>query len=89
MTARVPVHRAGVAHEVEDARTVLHDDARRQIMILNEVGAASWYLMDGRRSVADIAQTIAAAVGQDPAQVERDVETFFRDLEAQGLVELR
>lgn len=85
----VPLHRGGVAHELEDARTVLLDGEHRQLMVLNEVAAASWYLVDGRRSVHEIAGTIASAVGADPSVVESDVEAFFRQLEALGLLELR
>ena len=90
MSARVPAKRPLLVHEVgETGQTVLYDEEGRRLLLLNEVGAAVWHLVDGRRTVDEI---VAFVVGHLPAPrdaVGRDVADFLRTLESHGLVEWR
>ncbi len=52
------------------------------IYALNEVGARVWELLDGRRSVADLRDSIVAEFDVTPAQAEADILEFLGKLEA-------
>ena len=77
---------AGTAHEVEGTGTVLYDDNECRLLVLNDVAAAAWYLIDGERSVGAIAQSIVEATKADPAHVRKDLDTFLDQLSGFGLV---
>lgn len=55
---------------------------------LDEVGEQVFLLVDGERSVRDIAATVAAAYGEDPATVEADVVDLLAGLAGECLIEL-
>lgn len=67
---------------------VLVDRARGRVLALNVTGAAVWDLLDGRRDAAALAAIVAAAAGEDAAQVEADVQRLLDDLAREGFVEL-
>ena len=56
------------------------------IFTLNEVGARIWDLLDGERSVEDIAEVIVAEYVTSPDTAARDVAAFLRQLESIGAV---
>jgi hypothetical protein len=87
MTARVPVRTDAVAHEVSDtSETVLFDEARSQLLVLNEVGASVWLLADGERSISDIVEFIVETLEADRTTVAADVNSFLTQLESQALI---
>jgi hypothetical protein len=89
-TAKIPMRVADVAHEVQETGdVVVFDAAGNQLLLLNDVGAAVWLLIDGARTPAEIARVIIETLPADPAQVERDVQRFLATLEGHGVVELR
>lgn len=87
MSARVPVRTDAVAHEVSDTgETVLFDEARSQLLVLNQVGASVWLLADGERSASDIVEFIVETLEADRAVVAADVDDFLTQLESHGLI---
>jgi pyrroloquinoline quinone biosynthesis protein D len=66
---------------------VLLDAAGRMLRGLNATGARIWELMDGRRSVKDIAHQVAAEFHVPPATVLQDALVFLSALRAKGLVD--
>ena len=87
MIARVPVRSDAVAHEVDDSgETVLFDEARSQLLVLNEVGASVWLLADGERSSSDIVDFIVETLEADRATVAADVDSFLAQLESKALI---
>jgi hypothetical protein len=89
MTA-IPNKVATVAHEVEDSGdVVIFDDKGNRLLLLNDIGAAVWLLLDGERSVHEIARVITETLPADPAKVETDVQAFIDSLAAHGVIELR
>ena len=86
----VPARSPMLAHELpETGETVICDDQQHQLVVLNPTGAAVWYLTDGARSVAEIADLIAAETTGDAAAVLEDVVTFITSLAARGAVTVR
>ena len=67
---------------------VLDGDAAR-LVGLNGVGAQAWDLIDGSRTIDDIAAAIAAKYHAPVERVSADVTAFFKELEGARLVEVR
>jgi hypothetical protein len=55
---------------------------------LNAVGSRVWELIDGRRSVDEIVDTIVAEFQVEPGQARADVDAFLHQLAATRLVTL-
>ena len=90
MTDKIPTPVATVAHEVEDSGdVVVFDQKGNRLLLLNEIGAAVWLLLDGSRSVSEIARLITETLPADPAAVETDVQAFVESLASHGVIELR
>ena len=89
MSQRVARRAASIVHEVgEDGDVVVFDGRGNRLLLLNDVGAAVWLLLDGRRSVGDIARVITETLPGDPAVVERDVEAFLDTLVEHAVIEM-
>ena len=90
MSQSIPTRVASVAHEVEDSGdVVVFDQKGNRLLLLNDVGAAVWLLIDGQRSVRDIARVIVETLSADAAAVEADVQAFVDNLVSAGVVEQR
>ena len=85
--------RAKLAHEVEETgEVVVFDETGNRLLMLNQVGAAVWLLIDGERTGRDIAALILDALpnpGVELGRVEDDVRAFVSSLVEHGVVELR
>ena len=57
------------------------------IYTFNETGSAIWALVDGERSVSDIARELAAEFDVVEESALADVRAFLATLEDEGLVE--
>lgn len=75
------------ARLIDEAMFVLHAETS-ELHALNEIGARIWELVDGKRSVADIAAVIETEYDVDQAQAEADVGEFLDELVEKGLVVL-
>jgi hypothetical protein len=53
---------------------------------LNPVGSRVWELIDGRRSIDDIAGQLSREFEVDPARACDEVTAFVRELVSKGLV---
>lgn len=56
---------------------------------LNETGALIWELCDGKRSVADIIDTLCDHYPESSAQIEIDVKALISQLTERGIAELK
>jgi Coenzyme PQQ synthesis protein D (PqqD) len=56
------------------------------IYTLNEVGGAIWQLIDGTRTVEEIAAVICDEYDVSPEEAAKDVLDLLMSLEAQGLI---
>ncbi len=64
---------------------LLHPETGR-VLALNAAGAAVWELLDGRRTIADLAATLAAAAEVAPEVALRDVRALLDQLAADGFL---
>ena len=84
-----PRRTQGVVHELDaTGETVIFDEAGRRLLVLNEVGAIVWYLIDGRRTLDEIVGILAEGVPLPREQLAADAARFLGELEQQGLLEL-
>lgn len=76
------------SHRVDESGDlILHDAASGQMVVLNAVGASAFELVDGERSVDEIAHEIAEAFSEiERERVITDVRVFLADLAARGLI---
>lgn len=65
---------------------VLLDLEGRRILGLNAVGSFLWPLLDGRRTVAELGDAVAARFPTAASRARDDVSAFLSDLAARGLV---
>jgi hypothetical protein len=72
-------HPQAIAQAIEDETLVLKLDTGR-MGVLNQVGSRVWDLMDGTRSLGEIAQACAAEYEVDLGQVEADVMAYAQRL---------
>ncbi len=59
-----------------------------RIFVLNTVGEHIWGILDGRRTVADVATDVCEVFDIDAATAIADVTWFLADLEDAGLATL-
>ena len=87
--ASIPRRATYIAHELpETGETVVCDSEQRELIVLNPTGAAIWYLIDGARSVAEIAQEVAEHASIARERALTDTLSFVAELVAKGAVEL-
>ncbi len=67
---------------------VVLDIKRRVLRGLNATGGRVWALLDGHRSVEEVAAEIAAKWTKPESQVQEDVLRFVEELRRLGLVEV-
>ena len=82
----VPAHAPGVMSRLVDGEMVLVHPAQGKIRVLNRVGTRLWELADGRRSVDEMANAIAAEYGVDLARARSDALAFCADLVERGVL---
>jgi len=86
----IPVRRNSVTHELDaTGETVLYDEQNRQMYVLNDIGAAVWYLCDGTNDTDKIVSVLAERYKAGAESITRDVEEFLESLKSQGLIELK
>lgn len=86
---QVPRRCAGVAHEIEaTGECAIFDEAGGRLLVLNDLGAALWYLIDGARTVGEIIELVAEHVTVDDARLSADVTAFLGTLQDKHLIEL-
>ena len=84
---RVPQRKDTLTHEVTDTdEIVIYDGNGPQLLVLNDIAAGVWLMIDGTRSIADITAEIVNHVEAERATVTRDVVAFLGQLEQRKLI---
>ncbi len=82
----VPRRQEAVVDELTGDEAVLLLPARKEIKVLNEVGARTWSLIDGNRTIAEIVAVICAEYEAARERVESDTLGFLDELLALGII---
>ena len=85
----VPVHCEGAEGSRFGQEFVVLDPAGRMLRGLNETGARIWALIDGKRSVGEIAEEISKEFEVEITIAQRDTAAFLSMLADRGLVASR
>lgn len=84
---RVPRRKNTLTHEVTDTdEVVVYDGSARQLLVLNDIAAGIWLLIDGERSIRDIADEVLNHVEAEPETVTGDVVAFLSQLAERKLI---
>jgi coenzyme PQQ biosynthesis protein PqqD len=70
-----------------EEESVLLNVQSEEYYSLNEVGTRTWELIDGHRSVEEIAATLAEEYEAPLADIEADVRALLQDFREQGLLD--
>lgn len=84
---RVPQRKNTLTHEVTDTdEVVIYDGNGPQLLVLNDVAAGVWLMIDGQRSIQDITAEIVSHLDAERETVTRDVLAFLGQLEQRKLI---
>jgi hypothetical protein len=87
---RVPVRADILTHEVTDSdEIVIYDSDHRQLLVLNDLAAGVWVLIDGKRSIDDLKEAVIDCVSVDADTVAKDVTAFVEQLVERKIVQWR
>ena len=78
--AALPRTRPGLAERIIDGEALIVNAEGGEILVLNEVGAFVWTLLDGRHDVASIVAAVLQEFDVDPATARSDVHSFLSAL---------
>jgi len=79
-----------VSHELPDnGQTVVFDESRSELLMLNGTGGAVWESIDGKRDVAAIVDFLAERLEQAPSRQEliETTRAFLLSMAARGALE--
>ena len=79
--AALPRTRPGLAERIIDGEALIVNAEGGEILVLNEVGAFVWTLLDGSHAVSAIVDGVLAEFDVDPATARNDVEAFLESLQ--------
>ncbi len=86
-TKGVPRVSPRCAWQVVDGEAVLLDLTGKRLVGLNAVGSFLLPLVDGRRTVRELAAAVSGRFGVEASRAEADVVVFLRDLARRGFIE--
>lgn len=84
--ASIPALRRGIRRSFDTVRGAHILQGPERVIVLDEIASAITELLDAKRSVAEISQSLAQKYAEDAGQVEADVIGFVQDLADKGLV---
>lgn len=85
----VPVKSAHTASQVIGGEAVILDIPGKTLRGLNAVGSRIWELVDGTRTLNEIAQVVAREYGRADTELQQDVVVFFGELAERRVVEFK
>ena len=81
-----PVRGSGLDWRLVDGEMVIVRLSDGQIRVLNEIGSFIWQLMDGRRTISDLASLVCAEYEVSQQEAEGDIQLFLAPLIQDGIV---
>ena len=74
------------ASRTYDGQATIVLPSRAEVKVLNEIGSRVWDAIDGRRTLAQILETLIEDYDIPREQAERDMIEFVGELRTQGMV---
>ena len=82
----LPVPDSELVWRLVDDEMVIVRLSDGQIRVLNDIGSFIWQLMDGRRTVSDLACLVCAEYEVSQQEAEDDIQLFLGPLIQDGIV---
>ena len=82
----IATHNPTVTSRIFDGEAVIIDTEANVVRMLNEVGSRIWELVDGERSVAEIAEVLVSEYDVSEEEASQSVVQFLSELETKGLL---
>ena len=89
MTSKIPHPVAGVKLEVLDDETLLYHPSLTKAIYLNPAATIVWRLIDGERTIDNIAEILRDSFPDETKNIEGDVISVVESLEDQGAITLK
>lgn len=88
---KVPRLLSQLTHDLpEEGQLVVYDEKGEKLVVLNDVGAAIYCLIDGINSLDQIVAFVSQTLPQKSlTDCRQEVEAFLTELEKEGVVEWR
>ncbi len=83
---RIPTHHPRIAARVFSGEAVIITPAENMVRMLNAVGSRVWELVDGTRTVEQIAHALTQEFDVDLPQARTSATAFIDELVAKGLL---
>ena len=87
-TALYVLPESGVVGQILKDEAVLLLPSQGEVKVLNAVGARIWSLIDGTRTIAQIAAALTVEYAVEQAQAEADTVAFIADLLRRNIIAL-
>jgi radical SAM protein with 4Fe4S-binding SPASM domain len=88
--ASIPTKSTSAAWQRIDGETVLLNVDGHELLGLNAVAGRVWDLIDGRRTIDQLVESLAGEFPKvPPAQLRTDIDAFLRDLVVERMITLR
>jgi hypothetical protein len=84
---QIPQHHPQVIWRVLDDGVVVVSPQQGQVRVLNPVGTTIWGLIDGRRTVTDLALALTEQYDVTLEEAGNDLHTFLAELTERGLLQ--
>jgi hypothetical protein len=81
-----PIHHADTASRVFSGEAVVITPAQNTLRMFNRAGSRIWELMDGERSIEEIAVVLSQEYQVEPEEALASVLRFTDELHGKGLV---
>ncbi len=81
-----PLPTPGYAIEELDGELLLFHPSSETILHTNQTGALVWRLCDGKRSVAEIVETLTAVYPEAASEISQDVPELLTQFADQGAI---
>lgn len=89
MSAETVVSKSPDVAEKIGSVTMLFDSASGRLFELNESGKKAWVLMDGKRSLGEVAKAISKEYGIDKKEAMNDLLNFVKEMLDLNLLTIR
>lgn len=87
-SSKIPRHSGQVAARIFDGEAVVITPAENMVRMFNRVGSRVWELVDGVRSIGEIAALLSWEYEVTEQEAEHEVIAFLNNLAGKGLIEL-
>jgi len=75
-----------ILHEMPDGEHALADTSQGSMLVVNDLGAAVWLMINGKRDVSVIVRMVAEAKTTPAETVANDIEAFIDELRGRGFI---